>query len=308
MTTKKNKAMEQTDNVTKINRRGVGSARGTSRLKFSHELAKQNGLFIGHLDSVSVSMIQIGEDKVGMPSFNGLEIPKIVLTFASNEQDINKRHYATLQFTAVESNANTIPGGKEEWKVNTIFDWFKHILNVFVLKGGELTDEQSEALTLPFDDFDEQGEYVPVEPEIVINGWKTLFENFENIINRGNDGKPYYKTKDGKDISIWIKLIRYIKTGKKGWVPVSNGDLAFPSFVGEGCIEVYKQNSVPAIRIDSVKEAIIPMNVEKAKTPNLSSTNIGGGMSPIMGGVPVTDPMANMGSSIMMEAADDMPF
>ena len=301
---------EEVQNVKKVNRRGVASARGTTRLKFSHEQAKQNGLFIGHLESVVVSMIQIGEDKTGMPSFNGLEIPKIVLTFASNDPEVSKRNYVTLQFTAVESNANTIPGGKDEWKVNTVFDWFKHILNVYVLKGRELTEDEANALTLSFEDFDEQGEYVPVEPEDVVAGWKTLFENFENIINRGRDGQPYYKSKDGKYIPVWIKLLRYIKTGKKGWQPVNNGDLAFPSFVGEGCIEVYKQNTPPSIRIDSIKEAIIPMNVEKAKAPNMPTPGIGGVAAPAMGGVPVVDPMVGAGNfnGIAPEAADDMPF
>lgn len=301
---------EEAQSVKRVNRRGVAAARGTTRLKFSHEQAKQNGLFIGHLESVVVSMIQIGEDKTGMPSFNGLEIPKIVLTFASNDPEVAKRNYVTLQFTAVESNANTIPGGKDEWKVNTVFDWFKHILNVYVLKGRELTEDEANALTLSFEDFDEQGEYVPVEPEDVVAGWKTLFENFENIINRGRDGQPYYKSKDGKYIPVWIKLLRYIKTGKKGWQPVNNGDLAFPSFVGEGCIEVYKQNTPPSIRIDSIKEAIIPMNVEKAKAPNMPTPGMGGIAAPAMGGVPVVDPMVGAGNfnGIATEAAEDMPF
>ena len=302
-------ANEATKEVKKV-RRGIAAARGTTRLKFSHEQAKLNGLFIAHLDSVATSMIQIGEDKTGMPSFNGLEIPKLVFTFASNEAEVAKRHYVTLQFTAVESNANTIPGGKEDWKVNTVFDWLKHILNVYVLKGRELTDEEADALSLPFEDFDEQGEYVPVEPETVIAGWKTIFENFENIVNRGRDGQPYYKTKDGKDIPVWIKLLRYNKT-KKGWNPVNNGDLSFPSFVGEGCIEIYKQNTAPSIRIDSVKESIIPMNVEKAKAPNMPAMgNSVAGASPMGGGVPV-DPMAGVNNlnNIAMEASiDDMPF
>ena len=301
-------ANEATKEVKKV-RRGIAAARGTTRLKFSHEQAKLNGLFIAHLDSVATSMIQIGEDKTGMPSFNGLEIPKLVFTFASNEAEVAKRHYVTLQFTAVESNANTIPGGNEDWKVNTVFDWLKHILNVYVLKGRELTDEEADALSLPFEDFDEQGEYVPVEPETVIAGWKTIFENFENIVNRGRDGQPYYKTKDGKDIPVWIKLLRYNKT-KKGWNPVNNGDLSFPSFVGEGCIEIYKQNTAPSIRIDSVKESIIPMNVEKAKAPNMPAMGNVAGASPMGGGVPV-DPMAGMNNlnNIAIEAGnDDMPF
>ena len=302
-------AAEAPVETKKVSRRGIGSARGTTRLKFSHEQAKQNGLFLGHLDSVVVSMIQIGEDKTGMPSFNGLEIPKLTITFASNEEEVNKRHYQPLTFTAVESNANTIPGGKDEWKVNSVFDWLKHILNVFVLKGRELTEEEEAALSLSYEDFDEQGEYSPVEPEVVIAGWKTLFENFENIMNRGREGQPYFKTKDGKNVALWLKMLRYIKTPKKGWQPVNNGDLSFPSFVGEGCVEIYKQNTPPSIRIDSVKEAIIPMNVEKAKAPNMPTPGTGA-MAAGMGGVPVVDPMVGGGNfaGIATEAADDMPF
>lgn len=296
--------------VKKVNRRGVGTARGTTRLKFSHELAKQNGLFIGHLDSVVLSSIKIGEDTTGMPTFNGQEIPRITITFASNEEDAAKRHYVSLSFNAVESNVNTIPGGKEEWKVNSVFDWFKHILNVYLLKGRELTDEEANALSLPFEDFDEQGEYVSVEPEDVVAGWKVLFENFENIMNRGRDGQPIFKTKDGKNIAIWMKLIRYVKNNKKGWQPVNNGDLAFPAFVGEGCIEIFKQNTLPSIRFDAVKEAILPMNIEKPKAPNMPAPGMGVGAAPAMGGVPVGDPMVanNPYGGISEAAAEDMPF
>lgn len=295
------------EEVKKVSRRGVAAARGTTRLKFSHEQAKQNGLFLAHLDSCVVSMITIGEDKTGMPSFNGLEIPKIVFTFASNEDDAAKRHYVTLQFTAIESNANTIPGGKEEWKVNSVFDWFKHILNVYVLKGRELSEEEANALSLSFEDFDEQGEYVSVEPETVINAWKILFENVEAILNRGKDGQPYYKTKDGKNIPVWIKLLRYVKSGKKGWVAVNNGDLSFPSFVGEGCIETYKQNTPTSIRVDSIKESIVPMNIEKPKTPNMPAPTMGG--SGVIGGIPVMDNMAAQNfNGVSAEAMEDMPF
>lgn len=300
---------QETIQTKKVNRRGVSTARGTARLKFSHELAKQNGLFIGHLDSVEVSTIKIGEDTTGMPSFNGLEIPRITIIFASNEEDAAKRHYVPLTFNAVESNVNTIPGGKEEWKVNSVFDWFKHILNVYLLKGRDLTDEEAAALSLNFEDFDEQGEYIAVEPEDVVAGWKVLFENFENIMNRGRDAQPIFKTKDGKNIPIWMKLIRYIKNNKKGWQPVNNGDLAFPTFVGEGCIEIFKQNTLPSIRFDAVKEAILPMNIEKPKAPNMPAP----GIALTMGGVPVGDPMVGINTntgfgSITEAAGDDMPF
>lgn len=304
------KQTEQVE-VKKVSRRGIGAARGTTRLKFSHEQARQNGLFVGHLESVEVKMIQIGEDTTGMPSFNGLEIPKLVLTFASNEEDANKRRYVVQQFTAVESNANNIPGGTSAWKVDSVFDWMKHILNVYVLKGRELTEVEEAALSLSYEDFDENGEYIPVEPEEVIAGWKVLFENFENILNRGKDGQPYYKDKNGKYLPIWMKLLRYAKNNKKGWQSIiKSGELAFPAFVGEGCIELYKQNTAPSIRVNSINEAIIPMNIEKPKTPNMPTSAMGGS-APIMGGVPVMDTMLGGGTNygeINAAAEEDMPF
>lgn len=292
------------EEVKKVSRRGLGSARGTARLKFGNDQAKPNGLFLGHLEEVKYSTISIGEDKTGMPSFNGFEIPKLTLTFASNEEDPNKRHYVYKTFTAVESNVNTIPGGKEEWKVNSVFDWLKHVLNVYYLKGRELTDEEATALSLTFEDFDEQGEYVSVDTEVVINAWKVLFENFENIMNRGKDGKPVYHDKNNKFIPVWLKLLRYVKS-RKSWTPINNGDLSLPQFVGEGCIEIYQQNAIPSIKIDLVKETILIMNVEKPKTPNMPAV---GGMASMMGGVAIDQTMNPMGTDISSQTIDDMPF
>lgn len=290
--------------VKKVSCRGLASARGTARLKFGNDQAKPNGLFLGHLEEVKYSTITIGEDKTGMPSFNGFEIPKLTLTFASNEEDPNKRHYVSKTFTAVESNVNTIPGGKEEWKVNSVFDWLKHVLNVYYLKGRELTDEEATALSLTFEDFDEQGEYVSVDTEVVINAWKVLFENFENIMNRGKNSKPVYHDKNNKFIPVWLKLLRYVKS-KKSWTPINNGDLSLPQFVGEGCIEIYQQNTIPSIKIDLVKETILIMNVEKPKTPNMPAV---GGMAPMMGGVAIDQTMNPMGTDISSQTIDDMPF
>lgn len=292
------------EEVKKVSHRGLGSARGTARLKFGNDQAKPNGLFLGHLEEVKYSTITIGEDKTGIPSFNGFEIPKLTLTFASNEEDPNKRHYVSKTFTAVESNVNTIPGGKEEWKVNSVFDWLKHVLNVYYLKGRELTDEEATALSLTFEDFDEQGEYVSVDTEIVINAWKVLFENFENIMNRGKDGKPVYHDKNNKFIPVWLKLLRYVKS-RKSWTPINNGDLSLPQFVGEGCIEIYQQNAIPSIKIDLVKETILIINVEKPKTPNMPAV---GGMAPMMGGVAIDQTMNPMGTDISSQTIDDMPF
>lgn len=292
--------MEEVKTVTKP-RRGVGTARGTQRLKFSHEHAKTNGLFIAHLDSVKVKMITIGENTSGMPSFNGYEIPRLDITFASNEAADTDRKYVTLSFNAIESNVETIPGGAKEWRINTIFDWMKHILNVYVLKGRELTEKEADALSLAFDDTDEEGNYKAVAVEDVIAAYKTLFENFVAMMDTAKDGKPAYLDKDGKFIPVWIKLIRYIKTKQHKWTAVNGGELSFPTFVGEGCVEIFRQNVAPVIRINSINETILPReDKEETKAPNLPG--IGGMMPGAIPGVFGTQ------ADIMAETATDTPF
>lgn len=260
----------------KVKRRGISNETvGTSRLKFSHTDMRPNGLFIAHLDDIQLNEVDMKDDSA-MVSFRGTKVNRLVLTFASNEDDANKRRYVYLNFMPVESNVNTIPGGKEEWKVTRIFDYLKHILDVYVLHGNAMSTEMEDALSLDYDDTDEQGEYVSVPAETVAAAWNKLFTNFVNIMNTAKDGKPAYKTADNKIIPVWIKLIRYIKTGK-GWTPIANGQLSFPTYPGEGVIEIFQAKTAPLIKVDAVREAIKPMNVEPAKkAPNVAIPGFGG--------------------------------
>lgn len=260
----------------KVKRRGISNETvSTTRLKFSHTDMRPNGLFIAHLDDVQLSEVDMKDDSA-MVSFRGTKVNRLVLTFASNEDDANKRKYVYLNFMPVESNVNTIPGGKEDWKVTRIFSYLKHILDVYVLHGNDMSAEMEDALSLDYDDTDEQGEYVSVPAETVAAAWNKLFTNFVNIMNTAKDGKPAYKTSDNKIIPVWIKLIRYIKTGK-GWTPIANGQLSFPTYVGEGVIEIFQSKAVPLIKVDPVRETIKPMNVEPAKkTPNVAIPGFGG--------------------------------
>ena len=260
-------------------RRGVSNETvGTTRLKFNHTDAMPNGLFVAHLDDVAITKVDIKEDSAGMPSFRGIELPRLAFTFASNEDNVAKRKYQTLSFMPVESNVNTIVGGKEAWKIDRIFNYLKHILDVYVLHGQPMTPEMEAALSLGYDDTDENGEYVTVAPQVIVDAWKELFENFLQIFNTAKDGAPAWKTKDGKNIPIWIKLIRYVKAGTKGWTPVANGQLSFPTYPGEGVIEIFVANVAPSIKIDVVREQIKPMNIEK-KQPNLAApAGMGGGI------------------------------
>jgi hypothetical protein len=270
----------ENNNVTKkAKRRGISNETvSTSRLRFSHTDAKPNGLFVAHLDDVQLTEVDMKDDSA-MVSFRGTKISRLVITFASNEDDVNKRKYVYLNFMPVESNVNTIPGGKEDWKVNRIFAYLKHILDVYVLHGQEMSAEMEDALTLDYDDTDEQGEYINVPVDVVANAWSKLFANFVNIMNTAKDGKPAYKTADNKFIPVWIKLIRYTKASK-GWTPVANGQLSFPTYVGEGVIEIFQSKALPVIKVDPVREAIKPMNVEPTKkAPNVAMPGFGGGIN-----------------------------
>lgn len=301
--------------ANKKKRRGISNeTRATSRLKFDdvRDANKANGLFQGHLESVEVKDITIGEETTGMPSFNGMTVPKLILTFASNHPAVAERRYVSMQFLPAESNVDTIPNGSKAWQVDRIMAYLKHLLDVYLLKGKPMSEEQEDALTLAFEDFDDNGEYVSVDPTEVINGWRVLFENFANIMNTGKDGKPIYVTADGKIIPIWMKLLRFTKN-KGQWKPVEGGnragDLAFPGFVGEGVIELFVTNKAPILKVDATKEKIAVMDI--AKTP--TNPAVPGMSGAPMGGVPAGfgDGMgADNGSQIpaFPGAGEDLPF
>ena len=233
--------------TNKKKRRGISNeTRATSRLKFDdvRDANKANGLFQGHLESVEVKDITIGEETTGMPSFNGMTVPKLVLTFASNHPAATERRYVTMQFLPAESNVDTIPNGSKAWQVDRIMAYMKHILDVYLLKGSPMTGQQEDALTLAFEDFDDNGEYVSVDPAEVINGWRVLFENFVNIMNTGKNGKPVYVTADGKIVSVWMKLLRFMKN-KGQWKAIEGGNHAETLLSPDLLVKVFSNSLLP---------------------------------------------------------------
>lgn len=296
---------------TKKVRRGISNeTKATSQLRFHEKDAANNGLFVGQLKEALVDFRTISADSKGLTSFAGLSIPRFVLHFTSNHtNEVEQRHvYQTI--LPVESNIATIPNGTEAWRVDNVFRWIKHILDVFYLKGRQLSEAEESALELNFCDFDEQGEYVPTEPEVVLAGYKTLFENAVAMLNgtwadaeHEATGKPCYKDANGKGLHIWMKLIR-AKKNKGEWKNVgTNGELAFDSFIGEGAIELQKTNMPPSVlRIDSAKESITPKVVNKQPT-------IGVPGAPMAGGITVpTGANFNPNAGAYADAGEDMPF
>ena len=178
---KENVAVGGAQTTAKKVRRVVSNqTKAVAQLRFHEKDASpQNGLFIGHLESVSVDWSLNSEGK----QFTGEKIPRVTLHFASNHTNASEQRHVYYTLNCVESNVNAIPGGTEEWKVNNIFNWMKHILDVYVLKGRDMTEEEEIALSLPFEDYDDEGNYVAVDTADVIAGYAHIFNNFAAIMN-----------------------------------------------------------------------------------------------------------------------------
>lgn len=306
---KENGVVASAQATTKKLRRGVSNkTQAVAQLKFHEKDAAQNGLFVGHLEEVRVDWSTNEDAK----SFTGMSIPRLTLHFASNHANASEKRHIYQTLFPVESNINTIPGGSEEWKVNNVFNWIKHILDIFYLKGREMTVAEEETLSLTFEDYDENGEYIAVEPEDVIVGYRTIFENAAAMLNGswnlgdGEVAKPVYKTADGKPLSCWIKLLRH-KKRKGDWVNVGqNGDLAFDNFIGNGVVELLKKDCPPTVlRLDLAKESITPK--ETKKTPTIGAPGIG---STTMGGVMPGGPAMGISgdNEAFAAAGEQMPF
>lgn len=303
------KTNAETNNQGKKLRRGISNeTRAVSQLRFHEKDAAPNGLFVGHLHNVSVEWAVNGDGK----QFAGLRVPRLVFEFCSNHANPNEMRHVYNTLFPVESNVDTIPTGSKAWQVDQVMKWIKHMLDTYYLKGRQLTDKEVDDLSLPFCDYDEEGNYVAVEPEEVLAGYEAIFRNvcamFNGTYSKDGEevsGKPIYKTADGKFISCWIKLLRY-KKRKNEWLPVANGELGFDPLIGAGAIEIAKGNNPPTIlMIDLAKESITPK--ETRKTPT-----IGGQDATMMGGVMAGAPMtmgASAGAAFNEAAAGgEMPF
>lgn len=305
----------------KVNRRGINNNRhAVSRLKFHEKDAAANGLFVGHLETVSVDWSVNAEAK----AFTGLKVPRLTFTFASNHTNPNERRYITKTLFPVESNVDTIPDGKDAWQVDNVLNWAKHILDVFYFKGREMTPEEEDALTLTFEDFaeDENGQiqYVAIEPQEVIDGYRKIFENTAAMLNgsyglkEGETAKPYYKDANGNYIPLWIKLLRAVRNRKGDWTNVDRGgELSFTGFVGAGAIEVVKGTNPPVIlRVDAAKESITPKQVNKAPSVGVPQMpGMGAGMAIPGAGVPSMPGMPDASqaqNAAFAGAGEDLPF
>jgi hypothetical protein len=290
----------------KKRRRGISNeTRTTSRKKFSHKDAINNlCLFVGHLHA-RVAWVTMKEDNNMRPAFAGKAIPQLVIEATSLHTNPADVRVASKTFWPYESNVDYIPGGAKEKFINMDFAWIKHFLDVVVFKGREMTDEESEMLELGYVDYDDNGQYEPVEVEDVIKAWGVLFDNVVKLVETGGEnGKSALLDKVGNQRQFWFRLNRYYKN-KGDWAfsgqGSEEGDLVFPNIVGQGIFEEkfmldathFKE---PSLMFDITKERIAPMDgvqSKQKKAPNLAAAPGIGGIAmgagivqPNMGGMP----------------------
>ena len=238
------------------------------------------------------------------PAFAGKAVPQLVIEATSLHTNPADVRVASKTFWAYESNVDYIPGGAKEKFINMDFAWIKHFLDVVVFKGREMTDEESEMLELGYVDYDDNGQYEPVEVEDVIKAWGVLFDNVVKLVETGGEnGKSALLDKVGNQRQFWFRLNRYYKN-KGDWAfsgqGSEEGDLVFPNIVGQGIFEEkfmldathFKE---PSLMFDITKERIAPMDgvqSKQKKAPNLAAApGIGG----IAMGAGIVNPSMPMG-------------
>ena len=290
----------------KKKRRGVSNeTQAVAQLRFNEKDAAVNNLFIGHLQEVKVDWSVNAENT----AFAGLKVPRLTLHFASNHTNANEQRHLYQTLFPIPSNVDTIIGGNEEWRVNNVLNWIKHILDILYLRGRELTAQEEEALSLAFDDTDDDGNYVAVDPEEVLAAYGSIFTATCAMLNGtfnladGETAKPCYKAADGKFINLWMKLLRHKKVKGEWKNVVQNGDLAFDGFIGNGVIEIQKGNNPPTIlRVDLSKESITPKEVNKK--PSVGIPAMGG----VMAGSVMGASQSPIDNGAYAAAGEDMPF
>lgn len=269
-----NKDVETADvkSSKKKKRRGISNEVKAFTILFHERDAAPNQLFLGHLEDVKCQWSVAAEGK----SFGGLNVPYLSFVFASNHDNADERRKVRYTLFPVESSTDTCVGGKQAFRVDNIFKWCRHILDVFYLNGRTLTDQEEDDLALDFDDTNDNGEFVIVEPEDVLNAYGKVFTNVADMLNgkynlaADKTPKPVYKDANGKPIQIWMKLLRCTRNKKGAWQNVDNGALAFDPFLRGGAIEKYIANKPARIlKVDNAKESIVPQDVQKPESKKL---------------------------------------
>lgn len=228
----------------------------TSKLKFK-PVEEFDNLCLGKL--VSVEVVENESAKIndqGVESnweYAGNMIPKLKFNFESvKHPKQSESEYDTRYYTHTEEIIGAITKTGEPIKSKTLirlytsmFDRIKHIYDAY----STTTNYKPLADNIP-----EIDETTNIPSEARVKQFKKFFMFFVNSFNKGLDGKTPIFMANGKSIAMTMKLVADYRSGKF---------LAFPTFVGEGFIEVFKSGKRPTIEIKPDERVTLIAEVPK---------------------------------------------
>jgi len=273
-----------------LKRKITKDTRTKAPLRFKPNMKVNGGLCIGFLSKVVVDTVNI-KDNSKLELYRGMEIPRISFIFEGKVK----------MGAEVPSYIHSFmpPDVTDEDKFNKQWDSFapsvKHFLEEHAKSFGQidLTDDQYAMLELadPVDD----------TPVSIIAVFKDLYDNIK-ILAEGGEGKISVEDDKGKvsskkvkftslirkedvEILLHIKLLLYTN-GRE----VNRGNPGLPMYVGDGLIELFRENIVPNLCIRKEKGDSVEPKERQAVAPNNmpglagSPTQSGAGSSPADGG------------------------
>lgn len=207
-----------------------------------------NGLCLAKLADVQLEEYEV-KDTDSNESFRGLKAPRLTLHFVEVGGEGDPANYWHTWFAVDQAKESRLV----ELAESSMFSQMKHILEE--LKGAELTDEEYAKLQLGL----EEGKVYSGEE--VLAEYKEFFRKYMILV------------KEHLNKKVWLKLLRYnYYNGKLN--PVARGNnVGFPTFVGSGFIELYKEGVNPGLKIEVHKgESIEEINITQVATTPQTAT------------------------------------
>jgi hypothetical protein len=236
--------------------------------------AVNKGLVVTFIKSVEVVDVEVSNADGAWKDFDGHKVPKLVINFIeipSIKGKVAGSYPWTMSPIPHIPNSTTY-----DWWFDSNQQMIKHFIDAFI-GADNFKDEYEKLLSIDLDDTKE----LPVET--VLDAHRKFYEGVATVFN--GDGKKLesiFKDKDGNSYPVWTKLLLYVKNNK-----VNGGNFGFPSYPGDGVIELVRKGYEPSISIKIAKgESIIPRDTNdmiptKGKTAdNQDETSAGGQAMP----------------------------
>lgn len=211
-----------------------GKKKVTQNLKFKPD-PKHGNLCIGYLNKVSVDTVEspLVDDK-GNPNkweFAGIKVPRLVLEYRNipeKNTDPERFYFHTEgPITQTRNDGTSVEEKKIQSMYTALFDRIIHMYNVY--EGA--SNYQELEIEVEID-----------EKNNAENRAKQMTKFFKDVayaFNKGKDEKPVFM-EGNKHIPLYMKLLPDYQRGVR---------LEFPTFVGEGFVEVTKEGIPPVIEI-----------------------------------------------------------